>query len=349
MKTFLITTLASAAILTPTYAHDGHNHAAKAPTGKGITEIIHTGNGAFSYQTVPGFGKHPDGSNLGPTHGGVVIDAQGLIYVSTNGPKAMCVFKPDGTFVKAMTPSVQGIHGMQIATEGDKQYIFGAQLGGGKDQNLRAIKLDLDGNIVMSIPHKGTGEIPGGTKGITGIAVAPDGSIFVSMGYGSNLIHKFDKSGKILKSFGGRGKDEKKFMTCHGLGIDTRFGTLRLLVCDREKRRLVHLDLDGNWIGEHAKNLRRPCAVSFHGDYCAVAELEARVVILDKNGAPVSFVGDNPNKKQWAGFRVKPEDQKLGIFTAPHGLSFDKEGNLYVQDWNATGRVSKLMLVKSTD
>ena len=349
MKTLLSTTFASLAILTASHAHEGHNHPGTAPVGRAITEVLHTGNGAFRYQTVPGFGRLPDGSKLGPTHGGVAIDAQGLVYVSTNGAKAICVFKPDGTFVKSMTPSVQGIHGMQIATEGDKQYLFGAQLGGEKDQNLRAIKVDLDGNIVMAIPHEGTGEIPGGTNGITGIAVAPDGSIFVSMGYGSNLIHRFDKSGKLLKSFGGRGKDEKKFMTCHGLGIDTRFGAPRLLVCDREKRRLVHLDLDGNWIGEYAKNLRRPCAVSFHGDYCAVAELEARVVILDKNGTPVSFVGDNPDKKQWAGYKVKPEDQKPGIFTAPHGLSFDQAGNLYVQDWNATGRVSKLMLIQSTD
>ncbi|MCP5534724.1 MAG: 6-bladed beta-propeller [Akkermansiaceae bacterium] len=344
----LTTTIAIVAtgLIAFVQAHEGHHH---APKGKEVTEVLHTGKGAFTYQTVPGFGKLPDGSNLGPTHGGVVIDKAGLIYVSTNGDKAMCVFKPDGTFVKAMTPSVQGIHGMQIASEGDKEFIYGAQLGGNKDQNLRALKLDLDGNIIMTIPNKDTGEIPGGLNGITGIAVAPDGSIFVSMGYGSNLIHKFDKAGKILKTFGGRGKEEQKFITCHGLGIDLRFGKPRLLVCDREKRRLVHLDLDGNWIGEHATGLRRPCAVSFHGDYCAVAELEARVVILDKEGKPVSLVGDNPNKKQWAGFQVKPADQKPGIFTAPHGLSFDKDGNLYVQDWNATGRVSKLLLVKSPD
>jgi len=60
-------------------------------------------------------------------------------------------------------------------------------------------------------------------------------------------------------------------------------------------------------------------------------------------------VGDNPNKKQWANFKVPVTDQKPGIFTAPHGLSFDKVGNLYVQDWNATGRVTKLVLVKPTD
>lgn len=33
---------------------------------------------------------------------------------------------------------------------------------------------------------------------------------------------------------------------------------------------------------------------------------------------------------------------QLGIFTAPHGLSFDQAGNLYVEDWNKTGRITKL-------
>jgi hypothetical protein len=341
MKPILTTSLMGLALFSTVHAHEGHD---QAPKAKAMTEVVRTGNGSFTYENVLDWGKLPENAKLGPTHGGVAIDKQGLIYVSTNGEKSICVFKPDGTFVKAMTPTARAIHGLQIATDAGKEYLYGAQLGGkGK---LRALKIDLDGSIVMEIPNETTGEIPGGVKGITGIAVTPDGTIFVSMGYGSNLIHKFDKQGKLLKTFGGRGEEVEKFKTCHGLGIDTRFGEPRLLVCDREKRRLVHLDLDGNWIGVHATNLRRPCAVSFHGDYVAVAELEARVVIIDKNGAPVSFVGDNPNKKQWASFGVAPKDQNPGIFSAPHGLSFDATGNLYVQDWNSSGRVSKLTLVK---
>jgi hypothetical protein len=39
---------------------------------------------------------------------------------------------------------------------------------------------------------------------------------------------------------------------------------------------------------------------------------------------------------------VKPEDQHTGIFTAPHGIAFTQNGDLYVQNWHATGRVTKL-------
>ena len=79
------------------------------------------------------------------------------------------------------------------------------------------------------------------------------------------------------------------------------------------------------------------------GDHCAVAELEARVTLLDKEGNPVAFLGDNPVQGQWANFGVPPVEWKDGIFTAPHGLCFDQKGNIYVQDWNSTGRVTKLL------
>tara|TARA_B110000483_G_scaffold213774_2_gene263163 strand:+ start:3262 stop:4290 length:1029 start_codon:yes stop_codon:yes gene_type:complete len=341
MKILLTATVVTASLLTVSQSHESHKH---APKGKAVTEVIRSGQKEFAYETVPGFGVIPDGKKLGPTHGGVAVDKNGLIYVSTDGKQSIAVFKEDGTFVKAMSPELLGVHGLHMVTEGDKQFLYCAQL-----KKNRVVKLDLDGKVLLTIPNENTGEIPGGTKGLTAVAVAPDGSIFVSMGYGSNKIHKFDKVGKIIKSWGSPGKDDKQFRTPHGLGIDLRFDKPRLLVCDREKRRLVHFDLEGNWIGVHATDLRRPCAISFHGNHVAIAELEARVAIVNKEGKVVSVVGDNPNKKQWANFRVPATDQKPGIFTAPHGLSFDKNGNLYVQDWNATGRVTKLKLLKTTD
>jgi hypothetical protein len=109
----------------------------------------------------------------------------------------------------------------------------------------------------------------------------------------SELVENGGKNGSKVGSDG-------QFNTCHSLVIDTRFGEPRLLVADRENRRLCHLDLEGNWIDVHATNLRRPCSMSFHGEFLAVAELEARVTILDKTGTPVAFLGDNPDRKQWA-------------------------------------------------
>lgn len=313
--------------------------------GKDIDTPVRTGNGTWTFEAVPHWGSLPDGKNLGPTHGGVVVDNKtGRVYVSTDAEHAIVVFEKDGSHVGNIAPECQGFHAMAIAEENGTTVLYGAQLGG--PNPLRVCKLDTSGKLLLSISAKEYPDLKGGWKGLTAVTVAPDGSIFCSMGYGAQFIHKFDATGKHLKTFGGRGKgDQVLTNTSHGLQIDTRFGEPRLLVCDRENRRLIHTDLEGNWIGEYASHLRRPCAATILGDHCAVAELEGRVTILDKAGAPVAFLGDNPNKKQWAKFPIPLTEMSLGIFTSPHGLSFDKDGNLYVQDWNKSGRITMLRLL----
>lgn len=333
------------AILT---AHPEHG----TPPGGDVQAPVITGNGAWTYEAVPGWGKLPEGAALGPTHGSVLVGPDQKVYFSTDSELAIIVWEADGTFVKSIAPECQGFHAMDLREEDGKTVIYGAQNNGygngaRKKKGLaptpfRVCKIDTDGKLLLEIPNANTGEVPGGWNGLTAVTAAPDGSIFAAMGYGSQLIHKFDASGKIIKTFGGKGAGDGQFNTCHGLTIDTRFGAPRLLVADRANRRLCHLDLEGNWIGVHASNLRLPCSFSWHGEHLAVAELEARVVILDKSGTPLSFLGDNPDRKKWANFGVQAKDQQLGLFTAPHGVGFAANGDLYVQDWNTSGRITKL-------
>ena len=48
------------------------------------------------------------------------------------------------------------------------------------------------------------------------------------------------------------------------------------------------------------------------------------------------------NRKHWANFRVAVADWKEAVFTAPHGVAWDEQGNVFVMDWNASGRISRL-------
>jgi DNA-binding beta-propeller fold protein YncE len=298
------------------------------------------GTGVQTFQTVPNWASIPDQITLGPTHGGVVIDKKGVIYVSTDSPKGIYVFSADGAVLRTMAPEFSGTHGMCIREENGEEFIYAAHLKG-----AQIVKMTLEGKAVLTIPYpKEPGVYPEG-KGYkpTGVAVAPNGDIFAADGYGTSLIHKFDSTGKYLKTFGGKGTEDGKFQACHGITLDTRSGTPLLLVCDRENRRLQHLDLDGNFVAVITTGLRRPCAASISGDNVAIAELEGRVAILDKTNTVISVLGDNPDKAQWAKFDVAPDFWHTGIFTAPHGISYDAQGNLYVQDWNKTGRVTKLI------
>ena len=45
-------------------------------------------------------------------------------------------------------------------------------------------------------------------------------------------------------------------------------------------------------------------------------------------------------------FGVPQEKWIEGVFSGTHGSYWDKDGNLYVQDWNVDGRIIKLVRVK---
>jgi DNA-binding beta-propeller fold protein YncE len=332
MKNTIIAAMLASGLVA--YGHEGHEH---PPAGKVVTSVQKTGNGQFIFETVPGFGAMPGGVNVGPTHGGVAVDGAGDVYVSTEADHGVVKFSADGTFKASFGPETKSLHSLATVKEGDTEVLVGAAVAAEK-----VLKLSLDGKILMTIPNEGTGEIKGGFKGVTAVAVGPEGNIFVVCGYGSNLVHKFDAKGKLLKTAGGPGTEDGKFKACHGIALDGRSGTPLLLICDRENRRLVHLDLNLDFKGVHSENLRRPCAVSIMGDHVAVAELEGRVTIVGKNGAHLAFLGDQPDPKLWAKKPV-PETQLFdGLFTAPHGVCWDADGNIIVQDWNVTGRVTKL-------
>jgi sugar lactone lactonase YvrE len=322
-------------------AHEGHHH---APAGQLLTVAVETGSGDHVYENVPWWGTK-ENTGVGSTNGGVAIDKAGRIYVSTDTPEGIQIYEPSGKRVGKVGPTK--VHNLFIREEDGVEYLWIADNGKSK-----LSKLTMDGKEVFAIPNEKTGEVPGGFKGITAADIAPDGSIFVAIGYGSSMIHKFDPEGTLLKSFaGGKKKEDGMCKTSHGIAIDPRFSPARLMVADRENGRVTHFDLDGNWIGVVADDLRRPTDVAFRGDFCAVAELAGGVVILDKDGKRVALLGENPNAAQRGKNPVKPEDAKPGHFTAPHGLSYDAAGNLYVQDWNRFGRITKLVKIdpKSTN
>lgn len=308
-------------------------------------EPVRMGCGIMTFDTVPGWGLRPDGSSpLGPTHGGVVIDQEGNIY--TSAAAGVFVFTPQGQVIRSyLGKEYSNIHDMEIRDEEGTEFIYAA-----RNKDAEGIKFKAHGGeIVLKLPFPEESGLKLKRFSPTAITVAKDGRIFLSDGYASNHVFVFNQDGKYLSHFGKKGNELKQFNTAHGMTLDTRYEPNRLLICDRNhqpKGRLLHYDLDGNFIEEVVTGLGMPTSVSIQGDYVSVPDLHGRLVILDKSNTIMAVLGHNPNPKTRGSFGVKQKDWIEGVFSGTHGSFWDADGNLYVQDWNVDGRLMKLVRVK---
>jgi hypothetical protein len=288
----------------------------------------------------------PDGmATIGDSHGDIALSPAGEVYISVQGGQhpGIQVYSAQGHYLRNVHGAPTDLHGFIIAKGPDgKANIFGVSR---LAQHI--VEFGLDGRTVLDIPaaiipdqHKEHGAGKPATN-LTGIAVAPNGDIYVTDGYGLDYIHRFDRRGRYIASFGGKGPPWN-FNTCHKIAMDIRFKPVRLLCTDRRNNRLVHMDLDGHVLGVFAEGLRLPSALSIYHDELAVAELDGRVTILDKDGKVIASVGQNDHADQTKTNKAAPEIWQDDLFYAPHGVTYDRSGNLWVTEFNQYGRVTHL-------
>ena len=128
--------------------------------------------------------------------------------------------------------------------------------------------------------------------------------------------------------------------------IDRRKGkTPTLYVTDRGRGKIQILDLDGKHL-ETLEGFGKPANFDTRGDMMLVPELLGMVTILDKENKPLAKLGDGRARlDEVKDLRKKPDQWTDGQFVHPHDACFDNDGNIFVAEWVATGRVTKLTKV----
>jgi hypothetical protein len=81
----------------------------------------------------------------------------------------------------------------------------------------------------------------------TDAAVAANGDIYVSDGYGNARVVVFDKNGKYLREWGELGHGPGQFSIAHAIAIDSRG---RVYVADRNNVRIQVFDPQGKFLDE---------------------------------------------------------------------------------------------------
>jgi hypothetical protein len=314
------------------------------------------GQGEHRYECFHNWGSLPDSIHWYETHG-VAIDKAGLIYIKhrAGGEKprsreqaqdTIVVFDPAGKFVRSLGKEYHGGgHGIDIREEGGQEFLYLACM-----MPVRLmVKTDLKGEVVWikdapDEPH--VYDKPNRPFAPTNVAFAPDGGFYVADGYGSNYIHQYDRDAKWVRTFGGTGTGPGQFRTPHGLWLDNRPGRApQLVVADRANARLQYMTLDGQ-PGSVCHDVSFPAHFDIRGDVLLVPDLHARVSLFGADNQVLVHLGHDPDwtKQVLDGFKIRtqPDRWPAGKFIHPHDACFDKDGNLFVAEWVATGRVSFL-------
>ena len=266
----------------------------------------------------------------------VAVDVRDNVYVFNRGGHPMTVFDRNGSFLRTWgegtftTP-----HGVTI---GPDDTVFCTDAG---DHTVR--KFTLEGKLLTTIGTEGRPAPPMSGEPFnlpTHVAVDPrNGDFYVSDGYGNARIHKYSADGRLLFSWGESGTGPGQFNVPHNIAAD-RDG--RVYVADRENHRIQVFDAKGRFENQWVNMARPACLfvdtrgdqLVYVGEYYSgdranptAARIGPRVSIFDTTGDLVARLGEQP-------FGDEP-----GRFYAPHGISVDSGGNIYVAEvsWSEFG------------
>ncbi len=202
------------------------------------------------------------------------------------------------------------------------------------DDQLHVIyKFTYDGELVMTLGTKGQ---RGRDEGRlfdrpTDIAWLPDGTFFISDGYGGTRVAKFDPDGNFLMDWGTAPADTdnpgpNEWNTVHSIAIDAQ---RRLFVVDRGHRRIQVFDENGEFLYMWSTGMRS-------SPYGHIITQDQSLWISDGGTSRiVKYDLDGHYLYGWAGPGRLP-----GQFQGPHSLTVDQDGNLYVAEV-FNGRVQK--------
>jgi hypothetical protein len=194
------------------------------------------------------------------------------------------------------------------------------------DDQLHVIyKFTYDGKLAMTLGTKGQRGRDGGRlfDRPTDIAWLPDGTFFISDGYGGTRVAKFDSSGKFLMDWGEKPKDPanpgpNEWNTVHSIAISK---DRRLFVVDRAHHRFQIFDENGKFLDMFTtgvNSLPYYHFISTDGYLWVGDGGTQRILKYDLDG------------NYLYGWGVR--GGQPGQFWGPHQLTTDQEGNLFVAE-----------------
>lgn len=277
--------------------------------GEGLTVAL----GSQTYRVERPFG------NWQPDRGGVsdvAIDSAGLIHVLVRhdsmvdgGAPAVVTFNRDGQLLSSWGGDIiLDSHMLAPGPDGSLLIV---------DRDAHEVVMCRDGRRIGGFGRRHHPMQPFNHP--TDVALAADGTVYVTDGYANSRVHRFAPDGTLLRSWGEQGDGPGQFMTPHAVWI---MPDGRVVVCDRNNHRLQVFSPDGDllaiWTG-------------FENPFDIWGDRQGRLYVSD-------FI---PSLTLLA-----PDGTRLGrcrpVLMGAHGIWGDDDGCLYFAEPNPN-RVTRLV------
>ena len=220
-------------------------------------------------------------------------------------------------------------HGATVDSESNL-YVTDALGQGGIGQQV--LKFSPDGKLLMALGKAGVaGDGPDTFDRPDGVAIAPNGDIFVADGHNdatNSRIVVFSKDGKFISTFGQKGSGPGDLHEPHSICFDSQG---RLFVADRLNNRIEIFTQDGKFIAEWYQ-FGRPSGVYITKD--------DRIYVADSESGP-DFTGRNEVPGWKKGIRIgsartgevtafiEDLESTTPLHSGPEDVSVDADGIVY--------------------
>ena len=293
------------------------------------------GSGKYTYEVDVDWAKVPPGIEVRAC--AVTVDARDRVYCfSRVAEHPVMVFERDGTFLGSWGAGMFTFpHAIRAEADG---FLWLCD-----EHLMQFMKFTPEGRLVQTIGEKGgrsdTG-VPaddfssqawrkvthgGGPFNLpTDIAFAPDGTMFMTDGYGNARVHKFSPEARHLSSWGEPGNRPGQFNLPHGVWVDRRG---RVLVADRENDRVQVFDQEGKLLQVWPTELIGPAFFYVDADDI--------VYVPEHNGGMISVLTlDGERLARWG---------EGPVMRSTHGIWGDSHGDIYAVQPGEWGRVRRVV------
>ncbi len=196
-------------------------------------------------------------------------------------------------------------------------------------QKHQIFKLDLEGNVLAEFGKK---YISGCDKELfnapTKVALAPNGNIYVTDGYGNRRVVCLDSTGRYLFEWGTEGGKNGEFVNPHDIVIFED----RIYIADRENCRVQIFAMDGRFLDQW------PQQGKVFGLWYDSGKMYMTIQGQDSDFIAISDMDGKVTKK------IGNRGKASGEFDVPHALTVDKK-HIYIAEV-ANKRIQRIDISK---